>query len=206
MKVIVFSDTHLTDIYNHKIYEKLQKIISDADKVIINGDFWEGMKISFDYFLQTEWNKLFPLLKEKKTVYITGNHDYEIDSRTNLFSEECVDKKNMKIGDCDYHFEHGDKIVEISKKSKLLNTILCIFDTYGRKILGLGFYNVGFFLNIKMILWKKKNLDKKTYLICGHSHFRALHKKIKYANSGYTKGEQVQYLEITNNEITLKSI
>lgn len=66
MRVLVFSDTHLTKAFDDKKCEFLKKIISDSDQVIINGDFWDGYIISFDEFLKPEWACLFPPLKAKK--------------------------------------------------------------------------------------------------------------------------------------------
>jgi predicted MPP superfamily phosphohydrolase len=88
MQTLIFSDTHLTKGFNRKKYEFLREIIEPVDRVIINGDFWDGYLTSFDKFVNSEWQKLFPLLKEKQTIYLYGNHDKTkwCDSRVNLFS------------------------------------------------------------------------------------------------------------------------
>ena len=39
MKILVISDLHLTTRFDQKKCEFLEKLISRADKVIINGDF-----------------------------------------------------------------------------------------------------------------------------------------------------------------------
>ena len=64
MKILVFSDTHLSSTFEEKKFNLLKEIISRADRVIINGDFWEGYLISFKEFLDSRWKELFPLLKK----------------------------------------------------------------------------------------------------------------------------------------------
>ncbi len=53
MKTLIFSDTHLTNKPDPKRMAFLKKIINEADRVIINGDFWDGVFISFDQFLSS---------------------------------------------------------------------------------------------------------------------------------------------------------
>jgi len=88
MTILVFSDTHLTHRFNKKKFLFLSRIIKKADKVIINGDFWDGHISSFHRFINSKWSMLFKLLKQKKTVYIYGNHDRKeyCDSRVSSFS------------------------------------------------------------------------------------------------------------------------
>src|SRR3990167_5228492 len=87
MKVLVFSDSHLDHNFEPKKLSYLKKLVRSVDQVIINGDFWEGYSITFDQFLSSKWNELFPLLKAKKAVYIFGNHDKKVlaDKRMRLF-------------------------------------------------------------------------------------------------------------------------
>ena len=89
MNILVFSDTHLYLPFDGKKFNFLKKIISDSDQVIINGDFFDDYMISFDEFIKSPWNQLFPLLKKKKAIYIFGNHDQEkfSDKRTEQFSD-----------------------------------------------------------------------------------------------------------------------
>ncbi len=43
MRILVISDTHLTHKFDQRKFEYLLSIISQADKVIINGDFWDSV-------------------------------------------------------------------------------------------------------------------------------------------------------------------
>jgi len=90
MKYIIFSDTHLGKDYEEKRALFLKEVIKDCDKVIIAGDFWEGLQITFDQFINSPWKELFPYLKKKNTVYIYGNHDPKgsCDERVSLFSSK----------------------------------------------------------------------------------------------------------------------
>ncbi len=67
--ILIFSDTHLTTKYDRKKFELLSKLIGSSDRVIINGDFYEGYVINFGQFIASPWRNLFPLLKEKKAIY-----------------------------------------------------------------------------------------------------------------------------------------
>src|SRR3990170_7877882 len=99
MKILVFSDSHLTDKFEEKKFDFLKKIIRQSDLVIINGDFWDGYLTTFSRFISSDWNKLFPLLKSKKTIYIYGNHDREsyIDRNAKLFSDLQTHSYRLKL-------------------------------------------------------------------------------------------------------------
>jgi len=93
-KILLFSDSHLhPPIFKKAYFDRLVNLIEQADQVIINGDFWEGYFYSFDQFVNSKWNQLFPLLKQKHTIYLPGNHDLmsKLDKRTNLFSSAVVE-------------------------------------------------------------------------------------------------------------------
>ena len=111
MNILIFSDTHLYLPFNEKKYNFLKKIIEKSDRVIINGDFFDDYMISFDDFLNSPWNGLFPLLKTKKTVYIYGNHDKRSfsDKRADLFSDIQAERYKIKTQDKTFIFEHGHK-------------------------------------------------------------------------------------------------
>jgi predicted phosphodiesterase len=99
MKILVISDVHLDNAFEKPKYRFLKKIIRRADRVIINGDFWDGYLVKFQQFIQSPWKSLFPLLKSKKTIYIYGNHDKKIlsDKHTALFSDIQTRLKFQKI-------------------------------------------------------------------------------------------------------------
>ncbi|MBI3955332.1 metallophosphoesterase, partial [Candidatus Gottesmanbacteria bacterium] len=75
MHTIIISDLHLTRRFEKRKFNFLKKIIERSDQVVINGDLWDYYFSSFSQFVRSPWRQLFPLLKEKKTVYLYGNHD-----------------------------------------------------------------------------------------------------------------------------------
>ena len=213
MKILILGDTHLTKDFDKEKYIKLSNVISSADRIILNGDFWDGYKISFDEFLNSEWNKLFPLLKQKKTIYLIGNHDEKIDDRTSLFSEICTDKYDLKVGDTKYHIEHGNLIAPTLEEHftnsffrKFLSSIGSLFERTGLLIIGDEFAKIQTHLNKKMKKWKHEHLEENDYLICGHSHLKEFSIKDKYVNGGTMTNNYFQYVEITPNNIELKEL
>jgi UDP-2,3-diacylglucosamine pyrophosphatase LpxH len=112
MKTLIFSDTHLSLPFEEKKYNFMRGIIEPADRVIINGDFWEGHLIKFEQFIHSPWKNLFPLLKQKNTIYIYGNHDEELmtDKRVQLFSDEQFDKYEIQLKRKKLIVEHGDRL------------------------------------------------------------------------------------------------
>src|SRR3989338_3116815 len=108
MKTLVFSDTYFGAHFVEKKYHFLENLINQSDQVIINGDFWDSFFITFSQFNDSPYRNLFPLLKKKKTIYITGNHDTPdlLDNRVELFSDLQTDRYEMPVGDKVLIFEH----------------------------------------------------------------------------------------------------
>src|SRR3982750_365904 len=94
MKTLIFSDSHLYGRFEETKFKFMWYLINSVDHVIINGDFWDGYIIDFNEFLATPWNELFPLLKERRSIYIYGNHDIvpPTDPRASLFSARQLDR------------------------------------------------------------------------------------------------------------------
>lgn len=111
MKTLIFSDSHASHIPNPKQLALLRRVILDADRVIINGDFWDHYLTSFDQFIQSGWKQLFPLLKQRKTVYILGNHDPKesVDERWRLFANQVLEELELRIGTQKFKIEHGHR-------------------------------------------------------------------------------------------------
>ena len=109
MKILVISDLHLTTRFDQKKCEFLEKLISRADKVIINGDFWSYYSCTFGEFVRSEWKALFPLLREKQAVYIYGNHDFRkwTNKRVHLFSVRQAEKYEYRYEKNKIIIEHG---------------------------------------------------------------------------------------------------
>ncbi len=215
MKYLIFSDTHLTDKFDQRKSDFLKKIISSADKVIIAGDFYEQYFIDLDGFINSQWQGLFPLLKEKKAVYLPGNHDFL--SRTGkeyLFCDQIVDEYRFKSGDEEFLVQHGHRIAPGLEKFSFLPNIMRKFITrihnlverYLIKITGWlapSFYIYRYLDLKKTINYKKKRILKDEWLILGHIHLAFLNKKIKYANIGFINLGLASYIIVENGEVEL---
>ena len=216
MNILIFSDTHLYLPFNEKKYNFLKKIIEKSDRVIINGDFFDDYMISFDDFLNSPWNGLFPLLKTKKTVYIYGNHDKRSfsDKRADLFSDIQAERYKIKTQDKTFIFEHGHKTRSTPDTTwKLSKEVLHYGMSIGHflrnlmvKIFGKIFIVLRFsYRNAKSkrkILQMYKPQDNEIYII-GHNHFGEVDEKNHFAASGMTLYGYSQYLTIENNKVLL---
>lgn len=215
MRILIFSDTHLTDRFDKKKYIFLKKIIFSADHVIINGDFWDGYEIYFNQFIRSEWKKLFPLLKKKNTVYLYGNHDKKSlsDQRVNLFSVKQAQQYSLRSGKLSFWIEHGNKYFPdweetfpIKQPNYFINTCYTIvekllFTVFKTKI-QTGFLHQ-FNKKIKKIIQKK--IPKDYIFICGHTHAQELDLKNRFINTGIIRHGIGQYLLIENGKLKLKS-
>ncbi len=213
MKILVFSDTHLSRRFEKKKFEFLKKIILASDQVIVNGDFWDGYTVDFDQFMKSKWNGLFPYLKSKKTVYINGNHDQKkfTDNRIFQFCDRCVSQYELKINDLNFVFEHGHRLASARDEN-----------IKQRFILTLATHVVGLIENISLRSFKKNVLapiikatnDKiknkalaefgpSVYFICGHTHIQKYDKGDHFINSGIVRHGLGQYLLIDDGKIII---
>lgn len=214
MKTTVFSDTHLTTKFIPEKFEFLQKVIGEADQVVINGDFWDGYFITFDQFLDSDWKKLFPLLKSKKTIYIPGNHDTKemLDKRTELFSHQVKEFVKIKSGKNNFHIEHGNRLSpELSAKYPFLKRNLWLLRPITwveDKLEWLINKTIGniphHHQNAEMIAKKNVYCQENEYLVCGHSHRFEINHKEKFINTGSNKFAPWKYLVIKNDKFELK--
>ncbi len=213
MKILVFSDTHLYLPFDQKKFNYLKKIIEPADRVIINGDFFDGYIIKFEDFVNSEWNKLFPVLKSKKAIYIYGNHDQKIlsDQRVNLFSVKQTDQFQLKIGNKIFLFEHGQRFRKtpdlLSKKNSIFMTIAGLIvklvhfirqlltNIFGQNFLKLRFAYRNYFTKKKAI----KTIKKNEFLIIGHNHWAEIDEKNHFACCGTILYGFAQYLMIDSS-------
>jgi len=203
MNTLVFSDTHLTTKFDKAKFAYLSKIISRADKVIINGDFWEGYLISFAEFLKSDWQNLFPLLKKKETVYIYGNHDEKklVNEGVDRFSVAQAYSYKVVSPNYKVHIAHGDKLLtDQGFLSKLPNYKAMIWA--GAQVQSVvvkafgpeSWKRIGGPQNEQMKLWKKTNLAADEILITGHSHFAEKDLKAGFVNAGFNANNWGQYL------------
>ncbi|MCX6730286.1 MAG: metallophosphoesterase family protein [Candidatus Roizmanbacteria bacterium] len=213
MKTLIISDVHLTHKFDEKKFVFLQHLLSSVDQVVLNGDFWDGYQTTFDRFLNSQWNKLFPLLKAKKTIYLYGNHDQQkfSDNRVILFSNFQKESHEIKIKDATYHIEHGhmlcpsiDIIYPLSKKSlfyinfffQKIEHFLTLFRSPHNMVL--KHENA----KIKRIL---SSIEFPNWYLCGHTHFAELDKKNKFANSGFIQFGKATYLIVDSSGISLQT-
>lgn len=216
MKTLVVSDTHLSLPFEEKKYDLLKRIIEEHDRVIINGDFWEGYFISFNEFITSQWSTIFPLLKRKNSVYIFGNHDlesYAVRSQLNLFSSVQTHRYHFSSGRKTFCVEHGDEYVPLGNvypdiqsvqfrimasfwnlvEETLIRTIGTRYQLYTRK------YNN----RIKSL--RAQKTMQCDMLICGHTHAQEIDEDAGFANSGVFKFGLAQYLTIENGIVTAHS-
>lgn len=213
MKILVISDIHLNDKFEQKKFEFLKKIVSQVDKVIINGDFWDGYITDFSSFVNSQWKQLFPLLKSKKTVYVYGNHDKKkyADSRVSLFSDTQTYKYEFKNNKFKLIFEHGNRIepsLDDKLKIKVPSLIIRILHwgehfmikRFGNKFLSFAFQKHND--DIKKII--KRFEFSNAYYFYGHTHKVEIDEDNRFINSGIIKGGLGQYILIQNDKFEIK--
>lgn len=213
MKIVIFSDTHLTSRFDSPKFEFIKKIVKQADQVIINGDFWDGFALSFDNFINSEWKRLFPLLKEK-TIYLFGNHDKKSfsDARRSLFSKKASQKLILRLKEKTYLIKHGDDYVSFFDEGKTQQEIphfyalaalfyeSFLIKMFGKKLINLMYKKY----NLAQKRKGQKDLDKNQILICGHTHLAETDPNSNYFNSGMINYGLGQYLIIEDGKISLK--
>lgn len=209
MKILVISDTQLGSRFNRRKYDFLKRIIMNSDKVIINGDFWEGYETTFDKFVKSPWSGLFPLLKERKTVYLYGNHDKKeySDKRVNLFSVEQGIQYKLKSGDKTFYFEHGHRITPFTDKyfkraPKFLSLAWTLIEHIMTKLTGMWF--IGLFykkFNERIKKYAVGRFRNNEILICGHTSVPYFDVYSHYINGGWIKHGIAQYLLIEEGKV-----
>lgn len=213
MKILVISDTHLSGRFDKRKFTFLRSIISKADKVIINGDFWEGHLVSFSEFINSSWKKLFPLLKEKDAVYIYGNHDnkYLCDERVSLFSNLATEKYILRVGNKRLVFQHGHQFFPSRNSSsppprfisKIMLSMLALSVRLSRAKIAYLFKIANLYLKRKT---EKLRQKKDTLYIFGHTHAATLDIKGNFINSGFINQGFATYLLIKNPSLKISLI
>ncbi len=219
MKILVFSDTHLTHRFERKKYSKLKEIIFAADQVIINGDFWDGAATSFERFINSDWIQLFPMLKQKNTIYIYGNHDKQryTDERVALFSAQQTHRYTLELHGKTFIIEHGhqtqpaiyekfDFLPRFRLFVVFMNNFFSLFERlvvkfFGNKTLQQYLYGN---LNKETKQNIKNNAYNGSIYICGHTHSPEIDLKNHFINTGFIRHGIAQYLVIDNGKPELK--
>jgi predicted phosphodiesterase len=212
MKYLIFSDTHLTDQFEERKYHLLASLVEQADRVVINGDLWEGYVIDFDTFVSSKWNGLFPLLKQKKAVYLYGNHDKEeyCDARVSLFSVEQGDSFTFKSGAATFVCEHGHKQypmiddylpVKIPRWWQRFSSFLQATDM---KFFGL-YHRISKFRSLNEHIKKvsKGRFDDRTFFLTGHTHSAELDHSTRFVNSGIIQFGIAEYVWVEDGKVEL---
>lgn len=218
MKTLIISDTHLSDDFEQKKFDFLYQLFSEADHIIINGDLWEGEEITFSHFLESRWKGLFPLLKQKKAVYLYGNHDKKPRSneRVSVFSAQQGFQYVLPFSKYRLYIEHGHELVSFEKEYKAL---LLISKILGRRIFSKIFNLVELtwiFLSLEGIEshhqkfnryikknWKNGSSKPTDLLIIGHVHAPDFDLEHQFINGGYIKHGIAQYIVIEDNTLLL---
>ncbi len=200
---LVISDTHLCDPFEPKKQAFLQKLFSQHDRIILNGDFWEGYWYTFDEFLNSKWSSLFLTLKKKQTIYIYGNHDREnySDSRREQFCVQAVWRHEETIGGIRYIFEHGNRLalkfdekVHMQRVSRIFFIPLYLTEMFIVRILGLKFFHMMFGkLNRKIKRLIKHELKDGEIFVCGHTHVKEYAPGSQFINTGVNKYGFTEY-------------
>ncbi|MCR4329861.1 MAG: metallophosphoesterase family protein [Candidatus Roizmanbacteria bacterium] len=213
MRVLIFSDTHLYHSFDKKKYVFLRNIITKADRVVINGDFWDGYLTTFDRFVESKWKDLFPLLKKKQAIYLYGNHDKKTwsDERVKLFSVDQRESVVLDFGNYRLLIEHGDKIVHKIDallpwlpRHAIFGYLSDYFQRLGMLSMGEAFFAFWDSKNNEKMMKHAQNISKQNeILVCGHTHLAQLAINKHFANSGIIRFGCGQYLLVENEEIKL---
>lgn len=206
MRTLVISDLHLTHVFDEKKAAFLKKLVSSCDSIILNGDFWDGYRTTFDAFVASGWSKFFPLLKAKETIYLYGNHDKKgfSDDRVSLFSTNQKDVYKLTQGNAHYYIEHGHTLCPtLDEKYSLSRTFLSYINAISQKIEHiLTLFKSPHNIVLKQSNRKIKRLqNKKTshWYICGHTHYPEVDTKHLFANSGFIQYGKASYLIIDSH-------
>ncbi|MBD3328907.1 hypothetical protein GF357_00210 [Candidatus Dojkabacteria bacterium] len=213
MKTLIFSDTHLTGRFNKKKSQFLEEIIRPADRVVMNGDFWDHGLCSFDRFVASQWRKkLFPLLKKREAVYVFGNHDQEkwIDSRVELFSDKAVSQYQFIEHGKKYLFEHGHReypaqeflslILQDAGRYVGVPYLLKLREVLTWKVFGWGAHPKMIFNAVHKRLSKEGEFDTCFW---GHTHSPEVDLESKFVNSGCVEFGFGSYIMIEEGNIDL---
>jgi len=210
---LIISDIHLTHYFGRRKFEFLQQLFSSVDQVILNGDFWDGYLTTFDNFMRSRWNQLFPILKSKNTIYLFGNHDAQrfSDNRFHQFCNQAKLRHQIQLGEKTLQIEHGSEIMlkEASNYNpKLLVKIVALvingIHWLGTRVWGTRFYRIHQVWNAQGKDWVKHNLANREIIVTGHSHCAEFAPEEQFINSGCVQYGFAQYLLIKDGSIELK--
>ncbi|MBI4022726.1 metallophosphoesterase family protein [Candidatus Berkelbacteria bacterium] len=222
MRTIIVSDTHLTSVFRHRKCSFLRSIIEPADQVILNGDFWDSYVTSFDRFVMSPWQELFPLLKARNAVYLYGNHDPKdaSDERVRMFSVTQTNTFVLTLPN--FHFssgngevselviQHGHRIVPHSDAwlpGWALNPLSAAAGSFSEllpfRLFGPRYFQVFAHHNERMKAWAAANLTPNQILVTGHNHLAELDLAHRYICTGFVRYGLASYLKIEDGALEL---
>jgi len=211
-KLAIFSDTHLYHRFNLAQFEFIKGIVESVDQVIINGDFWDHYETTFEQFISSQWQQLFTLLKQKKTIYVYGNHDATSfsDERVNFFSDQQVDECLVEVGQYLLRVKHGHQAVpswDVKHprlfKNKPMLKLGNIFQLAGVSLFGEGFLKVIFTYWNWIVKKCVQQWPENEILVCGHTHLAEFNLAKKYINNGVIRWGLGQYLLVDRGDLNL---
>lgn len=216
MTTLIISDLHLSTSVDQDRLNYLQNLFSEVDQVILNGDFWDVYTTTFQEFLNSEWSTLFPILKQKNTIYIEGNHDHAKDTNEDvtIFCTKHLSEYTLQMGKYTLHIEHGH--LKSSYKQPTADWIVEFYRNIG--------YNKWFRDPLEKVLiatdtdllhrWHMStaekrlidyasNLPENHFLVTGHTHLPGFFPEKKYINTGYINHSVGYYLLVKPNYLAL---
>lgn len=215
VRTLLFSDTHFSHIVDLKLLQYLKKRILSADRVIIVGDFWDVWHTSFDAFLASGWSEIFPLLKQRRTVYLWGNHDPKkyMDKRVKRFCSHIAREYIVKANGHRWIVTHGDiftttneQLFRVTHEHEWAKSILRVWERIeyfvARKIgdRGLKMFDRKYDIAVRNAVKK----DGRRY-ITGHTHVFRTDPTKKFLNTGFCRHGLAQTIEIVNGKFIFRS-
>lgn len=212
MKTLIISDLHLRKAFDQNYFDILRQLFGQYENIILNGDFWDSYYLSFDEFLNSEWNQLFPILKSKNTIYLEGNHDflYQMDDRVHEFCNEMKVKHKINWKDKTLVITHGHTFKKSKiQKYKFLKNSKYVFELlkFGNLILEKTPFDKILNNSSAKSLKKEVLKSKKSseIFIIGHSHIPELDLENGYVNCGFFKKDR-SFVVVDEDEIRLEEI
>jgi len=219
MPTLIFSDSHLTDQFDSTWFNSIAPLIKKASRVVINGDFWDGEKISFDKFIHSQYSQyLFPLLRDK-THYIFGNHDPQFiqDGRVNLFSKRQANQVQLKLSAKKLTIRHGHLVApgydgccglsKLTLKSELTKSLYRRLDELGQgtNLLALIYQRL-IARKEKKLLKRMRSYSQKHYqtdniFVFGHRHAPKHNFENNFVVLGSYRFHHQRYLWLENDRI-----
>ncbi|BCX14108.1 MAG: hypothetical protein KatS3mg085_640 [Candidatus Dojkabacteria bacterium] len=212
MKTLIISDTHLGKAFSKQKYVVLKNLFEDADRIIINGDFWDDGKTTFQKFIKSQWKGLLSTFEKKEVIYILGNHDEETPKNAEkILHVKILNQYKLKVGKKTLYITHGHNVVRYLNsfhsfvvKYKLLRKIMSKFISFIIYITNKKFIKTFYQkMNNDMKAWAKQNLQKDEILVCGHSHLQELDISNQFINLGANTTGLQQHMLIEGTIITM---